>query len=201
MEGITEVEARRAIETLLAYLEPDTHDREGLTDTPARVVKAWEEMAQGYGVDPKTVLIRDFPSHGYNQIIACPWIEFYSTCEHHLLPFTGFAHVAYLPSKGDLKAGRVVGLSKLGRLVDVFARRLQIQEQMTEQIANALQENLSPQGVAVTVQARHMCMSCRGVMKQRSVMVTSSMRGVFLDDVSARQEFFKLIEIAKHSST
>lgn len=192
-ETITEVEARAAVRTILQYIGEDP-DREGLIETPRRVIKAWDEITAGYLQDASQVLSVDFSGNGYDEIVACPWVEFYSTCEHHMLPFEGIAHVGYLPSK------RVVGLSKLGRLVDVFARRLQIQEQMTKQIADALESCLDPRGVAVVIQAKHLCMACRGVQKRQSVMVTSAMRGVFRQKDAARAEFFKLIELAKHSN-
>ncbi len=180
---------------LLQFIGDDPN-REGLRDTPKRVLKAWQEMTVGYRQDPKVILQRDFESRFYDQVIACPWVEFHSVCEHHLLPFFGYAHVGYLPSSKQAER-RVVGLSKLARLVDCFARRLQIQEQMTVQIANALEEVLAPDGVAVVVQAKHLCMSCRGVQKHKASMVTSSMRGCFRNDGPARQEFFKMIELAK----
>lgn len=180
------------IRELLTNIGEDPH-REGLKDTPRRVVKAWQELTVGYDQNPKEILNRDFDAQSYDEVIACPWIEFYSTCEHHLLPFMGVAHVGYLPAK---KKSRVVGLSKLGRLVDCFARRLQIQEQMTMQIADAMEEHLQPRGVAVVVMAKHLCMACRGVQKHKSVMVTSAMRGVFRKEGPARSEFFQLVYLA-----
>ena len=191
----TEIEAQNAIRVLLSYLG-DNPDREGLQDTPARVVRAWDEMTAGYQQDPKEILARDFDGASYDEVIALPWIEFWSTCEHHLLPFFGYAHVAYLPSK---KNARVVGLSKLARLVDCFARRLQIQEKMTMQIADALQAHLKPAGVAVIVQAKHLCMACRGVQKHKSVMLTSNMRGSFRRNAASRKELFDLINLAKQN--
>jgi GTP cyclohydrolase I len=152
-------------------------------------------MTVGYSQDPRQILARRFEAQ-YDEMIICPWIEFHSTCEHHLLPFFGVAHVGYIPSAPDSK---VVGLSKLARLVDCFARRLQIQEQMTQQIASAMQEHLDPRGVAVVVQAKHLCMACRGVQKHKAAMVTSAMRGVFLQ-YAPRVEFFKLIELAHKSN-
>lgn len=189
-------QSHEAVRILLRDLGEDPK-REGLLDTPKRVVKAWREMTIGYEQDPKEILHRDFEAHKYDQIIGCPWIEFHSTCEHHMLPFTGFAHVAYLPSKTK---ARVVGLSKLGRLVDCFARRFQIQEQLTMQIADAMEQHLRPRGVAVVITAKHLCMACRGVQKQRSVMVTSAMRGVFRREASARSEFFQLVELASKNN-
>jgi GTP cyclohydrolase I len=185
-------DAMTAVEVLLRYMGEDP-DREGLKDTPRRVCKAWLEMTSGYQEDPAEILARDFDAADYDEVIALPWIEFWSTCEHHLLPFSGYAHVAYLPAK---KNPRVVGLSKMARLVDCFGRRLQIQEKMTIQIADAMQKHLRPQGVAVVVQAKHLCMACRGVQKSKSVMVTSAMRGVFRRNAAARSEFFRLVDLA-----
>lgn len=187
---IKRVEAMAGVMAILDYIGEDTN-REGLRDTPARVVKAWKEITVGYSQDPADILARDFDGGGYDEVICVPNVELYSTCEHHMIPFYGVAHVAYLPRK------RVVGLSKLARLVDCFARRLQIQEQLTMQIADAITTHLNPRGVAVVVEAKHMCMCARGVGKQKSSMVTSAMRGVFRQP-AARAEFFKLIEVAKH---
>ena len=156
------------------------------------MVKAWDEMTCGYGQDPAVILARDFDGQHYDEMIAVPRLAFYSTCEHHMLPFFGFAHVAYLPKRG--KGSRVVGLSKLGRLVDCFARRLQIQEQMTTQIADAIEEHLDTLGVGVVVQARHLCMCARGVQKHTSTMVTSAMRGAFRQG-PARAEFLSLVQM------
>lgn len=166
------VDAEANVVRLLQFIGEDAN-REGLQDTPKRVVKAWQEMTKGYRQDPKTILARDFDGDGYDEMIVCRNIEFHSTCEHHMLPFIGVAHVGYIPRS------RVVGLSKLARLVDCYAARLQIQEQMTKQIADALTGNLKPKGVAVVIVAKHLCMSCRGVSKQQSEMVTCSLDGVF----------------------
>jgi GTP cyclohydrolase I len=184
------IAAMAGVVSILNYIGEDCW-REGLRDTPARVVKAWKEMTVGYSQDPAEILARDFDGGGYDEVICVPNIELYSTCEHHMIPFHGVAHVAYLPRK------RVVGLSKLARLVDCFARRLQIQEQLTMQVADAIQTHLDPRGVAVVVEAKHMCMCARGVGKQKSSMVTSAMRGVFRQP-AARAEFFKLVEVAKN---
>jgi len=189
-EDRARAEAMFGVVSILDYIGEDAN-REGLRDTPARVVKAWKEMTVGYSQDPADILARDFDGGGYDEVICVPNVELYSTCEHHMIPFYGVAHVAYLPRK------RVVGLSKLARLVDCFARRLQIQEQLTMQIADAITTHLNPRGVAVVVEAKHMCMCARGVGKQKSSMVTSAMRGVFRQP-AARAEFFKLIEVAKH---
>lgn len=168
----TEAEAQAAVRTLLSYVGEDVH-REGLADTPMRVAKAWDEMTRGYGEDPRAILGRDFHGDGYDEMVVCRNVEFNSVCEHHLLGFSGVAHVAYVPRK------RVVGLSKMARLVDCFARRLQIQEQLTQQVARAMMEHLKPKGVGVVVVAKHSCMSCRGVGKQQAEMVTASLLGVF----------------------
>lgn len=162
-------------------------NREGLRDTPGRVVRMWRELFAGYAAAPAEILARDFDKDGYDQMIVCRDIEFHSTCEHHLLPFFGTATVAYIPDK------KIVGLSKLARLVDAYARRLQIQERMTEQIAAALETHLQPRGSAVVVEAKHYCMICRGVGKQQSSMVTSALKGLFFDDPKARAEFYQLV--------
>jgi GTP cyclohydrolase I len=165
--------------------------REGLVETPQRVVRSWLELFSGYAIDPAKVLSAHFDSDGYDQMIVCRDIQFYSTCEHHLQTFCGRAHVGYLPDK------RVVGLSKLARLVDIFARRLQIQERMTEQIAAAFQTAMQPRGVGVVCEAQHFCMICRGVQKQTSSMVTSSLKGTFLE-APVRAEFFNLVKVNGH---
>jgi GTP cyclohydrolase I len=188
----TEQEAQRAVQTLLRYIGEDP-EREGLQDTPARVVRAWDELTEGYEQNPEAILERDFDGGQYDEMIALPYVEFHSTCEHHLLPFSGYAHIAYLPAR---KNPRVVGLSKMARLVDCFARRLQIQEKMTREIACAMSKHLRPAGVAVVVQAKHLCMSCRGVKKHKGVMVTSSMIGAFRKSVATRNEFFRLVDLA-----
>ncbi|VVB51663.1 GTP cyclohydrolase 1 [uncultured archaeon] len=165
-------------------------NRPGLLDTPSRVVKSWKELFAGYGQNPSDILRRQFIQEGYktDEMVVLKDIELYSFCEHHMLPFTGRAHVAYIPN-----ANRVVGLSKLARLVDCFARRLQIQEKLTNQIADALVENLQPQGAAVVIEAKHHCMCARGIGKQHSSMTTSALRGVFKEKNEVRQEFLRLI--------
>lgn len=164
-------------------------NRPGLLDTPKRVVKSWKETFAGYGQNPTDILGRTFAPEGYkyNEMVLLKGIELYSTCEHHMLPFYGRAHVAYIPTD------RVVGLSKLARLVDCFARRLQIQEKLTEQIAQAIQEVLQPKGVAVVIEAKHHCMCARGIGKQNSNMMTSALRGAFLSNPETRAEFFNLV--------
>jgi len=160
--------------------------REGLRDTPERVVRSWQELYAGYRMKPEDVLNAHFARDDYDQMIVCRGIQFYSTCEHHLQPFFGRAHIGYLPDHC------VVGLSKLARLVDVFARRLQIQERLTEQIAAALQTHTRPKGVGVIIEAQHFCMMCRGVQKQTSSMVTSALKGCFRD-AAVRAEFLNLL--------
>ena len=165
----------------------DHPQREGVRDTPKRVVKSWKELFGGYKQDPKEILSTTFEGKGYDQMVLLRDIEFYSTCEHHMLPFMGKCHIAYIPKE------RVVGLSKLARLTECFARRLQIQEQLTNQIADAMVECLKPVGVAVAIEAQHFCMIARGVGKQNSIMQTTSLRGVFKEEDSARSEFMSSI--------
>jgi GTP cyclohydrolase I len=160
--------------------------RDGLRDTPSRVVRSWKELYKGYGEDPTTILGRTFENtEGYNEMVVLRDIEMYSTCEHHLLPFFGKVHIAYIPTD------RVVGISKLARLVECFSRRVQIQERLTQQIADTLEKVLNPLGVAVMIEAQHLCMLARGVAKQNSVMVTSALRGNLIKQ-EARLEFLLL---------
>lgn len=182
-----EWEGRKIIVRLLEYFNEDP-TRQGLIDTPRRVLKAWEHMLSGYKSDPRAALGTQFDEAGSDGIVLCKGIEMYSTCEHHLLPFFGRASVGYIP-----RAGRIVGLSKLARVVEVFSRRLQNQERLTKQIAEALQDALSPIAVGVVVEAEHFCMRARGVEKQHSAMVTSHMLGTMRDDANVRHEFFRLI--------
>jgi GTP cyclohydrolase I len=180
-------EAERAVRTLIEWAGDDP-GREGLKGTPARVAKAFEEYFSGYGVDPVELLQRTFEeTDGYDEMVVLRDIRFESHCEHHLAPIIGKAHVAYLPQK------RVVGISKLARLVEVYSRRLQIQEKMTAQIANTLDEVLQPKGVAVVIEAAHQCMTTRGVHKPGVAMVTSRMLGAFRTDPSTRREFLAII--------
>ncbi len=174
-----------AIKTILEIIGEDVN-REGLVKTPTRVYKAFEYMTKGYLKDPKEVLNQALFESSNNEMVIVRDIEFYSLCEHHLLPIIGRAHVAYIPN------GKVVGLSKIPRLVEVYARRLQIQEQLTEQIAEAISEVIEPKGVGVVLQARHMCMEMRGVEKAYSSTTTSALRGIFLKD-KTRKEFFDII--------
>lgn len=171
---------------MLAELGEDP-TREGLLDTPKRVEKAMRFLTSGYDADVDSVLNNALFTVDYNEMVIVRDIDFYSLCEHHLLPFFGRCHVAYIPQ------GRVVGLSKIPRLVEIFARRLQIQERLTSQIADTLRDKVQPLGVAVVMEAAHLCMSMRGVEKQNSVAVTSAMLGVFRDDARTRMEFLELI--------
>lgn len=173
------------IASVLEALGED-QSREGLLRTPERVAKALQFLTQGYMMDPAEILRSAIFREDYSEIILVKDIEIFSLCEHHMLPFIGKAHVAYIPN------GRIVGLSKIPRVVDVFARRLQVQERMTIQIRDAIQDVLEPQGVAVVIEAKHLCMIMRGVQKQHSVTTTSAMSGQFFDP-STRQEFMRLV--------
>ena len=172
---------------MLAELGEDP-SREGLLDTPKRVEKALAFLTSGYAADVDATLNNALFSVDYNEMVIVRDIDFYSLCEHHLLPFFGKCHVAYIPQ------GRVLGLSKIPRLVDIFARRLQIQERLTNQIAETLREKVDPLGVAVVMEATHLCMAMRGVEKQNSVATTSAMLGVFREDARTRMEFLELIK-------
>ena len=185
----TKKEAMQAVEILLSYLEDD-YQREGLNNTPQRVIDSWDEIFSGYSDDAKEILEATFNGEGYEGIVLLRDIEFHSTCEHHLQPFNGRAHVAYIP------VDRIVGISKLSRIVDMHAKRLQNQERITKDVADDLEKYLSPLGAAVIIEASHGCMRCRGVKKQNAVMTTSAMRGVFFDKQEARLELMQLI----HSS-
>jgi GTP cyclohydrolase I len=162
--------------------------REGLRDTPRRVAKAWGHLMQGYGQDPGEILGRAIFSEDCDQMVIVRDIEVYSMCEHHMLPFFGKCHIGYIAR------GRVYGVSKLARLVDCFSRRLQLQERLTKQIAESLMGPIGAEGVGVVIEAQHLCMMMRGVSKQNSVMVTSSMLGSFRDEPAARAEFLQLID-------
>lgn len=183
----TRAEAEAAMRTLLLWAGDDP-TREGLVDTPSRVVRAYEEWFGGYDVDPYELLNRTFEeTEGYDEIVLLKDIRFESYCEHHVAPIIGKAHVAYLPGS------RVVGISKLARVVEAYAKRLQIQEKMTAQIANVIQDVLQPRGVAVVIDAQHQCMTTRGIHKTGVSMVTSRMLGAFRDDAQTRREFLALI--------
>ncbi|HWW03706.1 GTP cyclohydrolase I FolE [Collimonas sp.] len=186
-ERPSRAEAESAIRTLLRWAGDDP-DREGLLDTPARVARAYEEFFAGYSKDPVEILSTTFSEvEGYDEMVVLTGIRFESHCEHHMAPIIGKAHVAYLPDH------RVVGISKLARLVDIFAKRLQIQEKMTVQIADTLQQVLLPKGVAVVIEASHGCMTTRGIHKPGTNLVTSRMLGAFRDDPSTRREFMSII--------
>jgi len=180
-------EAEAAVRTLLLWAGDDP-DREGLVDTPARVARAYEEFFAGYAQDPVELLARTFEeTDGYDEMVVLRDIRMESHCEHHVVPIIGRAHVAYLPHK------RVVGISKLARVVDLYAKRLQIQEKLTAQIANAINDVLEPKGVAVVIEAAHQCMTTRGIHKPGVTMVTSRMLGAFRDDPTTRREFLAMI--------
>ncbi len=183
----TDTDAIQAlIEQLLVHLG-ENPTRDGLVNTPERVAKAFRFFTQGYQEDPEEILNGALFPIEYDEMVVIRDIDFFSLCEHHLLPFYGKCHVAYLPN------GRIVGLSKIPRLVEVYSRRLQVQERLTVQIAEALQQKLNPQGVAVVMEARHLCMMMRGVETPNAVAVTSSMQGVFQSQQQTREEFLNLI--------
>lgn len=173
-----------AVRELLCHIGEDP-DREGLKETPNRVLRAYAELFAGYGQDVAR-LMTTFTDGACDEMVLLRGIDLWSTCEHHLMPFTGVAHVAYIP------AGRVIGLSKLARVVDVYAKRLQVQERLTAQVADALMTHLEPKGAACVVEATHGCMACRGVKKQNAVMVTSALRGAFYEP-AVRAEFYSMI--------
>ena len=175
----------RALYKMIEFIGDDPA-REGVAETPKRVVKSWDTLYGGYSQTPEEALNTKFNVDDYDEMIVLKDIEFYSTCEHHMLPFFGNAHIAYLPEE------KIVGIYKLARLVEVFARRLQIQEKLTTQIADSLMEVVKPKGCGVVIEAKHFCMVSRGVNKQNSVMGTSALRGNFYED-DVKQEFFKLI--------
>lgn len=177
---------------ILQLLGEDTQ-REGLIKTPERVAKAMQFFTQGYFVDPQEILRSAMFKQDYKEMVIVKDIEIYSLCEHHMVPFFGKAHIAYIPD------GYIVGLSKIPRVVDAYARRLQVQEQLTTQIKNCIQETLNPLGVAVVIETQHLCMSMRGVQKQNSVTTTSDFTGAFLKQYNTRQEFLRIIGANLHS--
>jgi GTP cyclohydrolase I len=182
----SEVEA--AFRTIIRWTG-DNPDRDGLLDTPARLARAYEEYFRGYTEDPEDILSTTFEeTEGYDEMIALRGIRFESHCEHHIAPIIGRAWVSYIPN------GRVVGISKLARIIEVYAKRLQIQEKMTAQIANAIDSVLQPQGVGVVIKAEHHCMTARGIMKPGTDLVTSRMLGVFRESAATRQEFLSMID-------
>jgi len=187
--GIPRTDAEAAVRTLLQWAGEDPA-REGLLETPARVVKAYEEWFSGYALDPDVYLSRTFKEvEGYDEMIVLRDIEYESHCEHHMAPIIGKVHVGYLPR------GRVVGISKLARVVEAYAKRFQVQEKMTAQIAGCIQRALQPLGVGVVVNGAHECMTTRGVHKRGVSMITSTMLGSFRDDARTRDEFLRLIEV------
>ncbi len=192
--GPSRAEAEAAVRTLIRWAGDDPA-REGLLDTPKRVVKSFEEFYAGYRRDPQELLERTFEeTEGYDELIVLRDIRFESHCEHHMAPIIGCAHVGYLPDH------RVIGISKLARVIDAFAKRLQIQEKMTAQIANAIDEVLKPRGVAVVIEARHQCMTTRGVHKPGVAMVTSRMIGALREDPTTRREFLSIIGAPRNLS-
>ena len=187
IDTVTREDAEAAVRTLMEWIG-ENPNREGLLGTPSRVARAYRELFSGYGDDPKEILRRTFEEvDGYDEMVVLRDIRFASHCEHHILPIIGRAHVAYLPNR------RVIGISKLARIVDIYARRLQIQEKLTVQIADTIDEVLRPKGVAVMVEASHECMTTRGVHKSGVSMVTSRMTGDFRSNASTRREFLNII--------
>jgi len=183
----TREEAEAAVRTLLLWAGDDPA-REGLVDTPARVARAYGEFFSGYEVDPVELLARSFEeTDGYDEMVVLRDIRLESHCEHHLVPIIGKAHIAYIPD------GRVVGISKLARVLEAYAKRLQIQEKLTAQVANTIEQVLKPKGVAVVIEAQHQCMTTRGIHKPGVSMVTSRMLGAFRDDASTRREFMAML--------
>jgi len=186
LKPIEQEQFENAVKTMMKSVGEDV-DREGLIKTPGRVFKAYQFIFGGYKEDPQAILESALFTSSNDEMVLIKDIELYSTCEHHLLPIIGRAHVAYIPN------GKVVGLSKIPRVVDVFSRRMQIQEQLTEQIADAIMKTIEPKGVGVVIQARHMCMEMRGVEKINSTTTSSALRGLFKRDEKTRMEFFNLI--------
>ena len=189
MSKPTREEAQKAVRTLIEWAG-DNPDREGLVETPKRVVKAYEEFFAGYDDDPEEILRKTFEEvEGYDEMVLVKNIRLESHCEHHIVPILGKAHIAYIPNN------RVVGISKLARIVDAFGKRLQTQETMTAQIANTIENVLEPKGVAVVIDAAHQCMTTRGIHKPESSTVTSCMRGIFKENPRTRNEFLTFIKL------
>ncbi len=180
-----EVRIKNDLRGILKYIGEDP-TREGLVATPDRMMRSWKELFSGYGKNPKDILTV-FDAENHDQMVVLKNIEIYSMCEHHFLPFVGEAHIAYIPQD------KIVGISKLARIAEIYARRLQVQERLTDQIADCIVENIDPLGVGVVIEAQHLCMKSRGVEKQHSVMVTSALRGVF-KEYAVREEFLELIK-------
>ena len=190
MSKPTREQAEKAVKTLIEWAGDDP-TREGLIETPKRVVKAYEQFFEGYDLDPEEILRKTFEEvEGYDEMVIVKDIRLESHCEHHIVPILGTAHIGYIPNK------RVVGISKLARIVDVFGKRLQTQETMTSQIATTIENVLNPKGVAVVIDAGHQCMSTRGVHKTESSTVTSSMKGVFKENQVTRNEFLSFINLS-----
>jgi len=188
----TREEAIDAVEKLIRYIEKEDGGlREGVLDSPERVISSFDEIFSGYSENPIEILDSTFNAEGFDGIVLLDGVEFHSTCEHHLQPFSGFAHIAYLPNK------KIVGISKLARLLDIHSKRLQNQERITNSICNDIYEILSPKGCAVIIEAKHGCMRCRGVMKQNAIMKTSTMKGIFNENSVLRNELFQLINDRK----
>ena len=191
-DRVTRNDAEAAVRTLLRWAGDDPA-REGLVDTPLRVARAWREWFSGYSLDPDAYLARTFEEvEGYDEMVVLRDIPFESHCEHHLAPIIGKAHVGYLPG------GKVVGISKLARVVEAYSRRLQVQEKLTAQIADCIERVLQPRGVGVVIEASHECMTTRGVHTRGVSMVTSTMRGLFRDDARTRAEFLAFVEVGGH---
>ncbi|MBL9121287.1 MAG: GTP cyclohydrolase I FolE [Phycisphaerae bacterium] len=183
------LEAMEHVKAILRFIGEDP-DREGLRDTPKRVVKAWQEHFWGYHEDPTEPLARTFTEiEGYDELVLLQDIEVHSHCEHHMVPFVGTAHVGYIPN------GKVTGLSKLARVVDIYSKRLQVQEKLTAQIASTIWQALQPHGVAVVLQCKHFCMCYRGVRQPGAITTTSKLHGIFLTNPAARAEFFTLLNL------
>ena len=191
MSKPTREQAEKAVKTLIEWAGDDP-TREGLIETPKRVVKAYEQFFEGYDLDPEEILRKTFEEvEGYDEMVIVKDIRLESHCEHHIVPILGKAHIGYIPNN------RVVGISKLARIVDVFGKRLQTQETMTSQIANVIQKVLAPKGVAVVIDASHQCMTTRGVHKPESSTVTSAMKGIFKENAVTRNEFLSFVTLPK----
>jgi GTP cyclohydrolase I len=182
----TEIRIKDDLREIIKYIGEDP-DREGLVATPDRMMRSWKELFSGYGKDPKDILTV-FDAENHDQMVLLKNVEIYSMCEHHFLPFVGEAHIAYIPNE------KIVGISKLARIAEIYARRLQVQERLTDQIANCIVDLIDPLGVGVVIEAQHLCMKSRGISKQHSVMVTSALRGCFKDEPGVRDEFLGLIK-------
>ena len=186
MKSMNQSKIEQLVKEIINHLGEDP-EREGLKDTPRRVAKSYDELFGGYKLDPKEILTV-FDGENYDEMIICKDIDFYSNCEHHMQPFFGKIHIGYIPNT------KIVGISKLPRIVEIFARRLQNQERLTQQIAETLNELIDPKGVAVVIEAKHLCMMARGVQKQNAIMTTSSSMGLFKKNAKTRSEFLKLIK-------